>query len=599
MKRSLRTRLFTQQASMPVVGAIVDSGQLAQLAVAGGADFLMALPVAPFRQRGVSALGAFLPFVGANDATWRQVETQLAPWAHVCPLPLVAGVLAGDPQWPVDVVIERAKRWGVAGLTNYPTVTLTDGRLRQIFESQGTTLEAEAELLRAALTAGLAAVGFVGDDPEAAEHLAELPLDALVISAGLTTELTDVVDRRDRLERVVTAVHTVVNRARRVRRDLPCFLFGGPVTSAEDFEIVLRHAALDGIVGGSVFSRLPIEKAVTAAVRRFKSVRAARDETAFGALIGASRAMRQLYRLLERAAECDFTVCIEGESGTGKELAATQIHRLSRRQHGPLVTLNCGAIPESLLESELFGHERGAFTGAERRRLGKFELADGGTLFLDEVADLSPRAQVALLRAIQQREVTRVGADAPREVDCRIICATNQPLARLVQAGEFRADLYYRLNELTVRMPPLRERLDDLPLLIEPILASLRVQSRRPLSGISASFLEKLSRHSWPGNVRELQHVLYQAAFLEEDAVLSGAAFEPTAATAPLFSSEVAAASLSSGAASRRERALAAVRTAGGNKRRAAERLGVSRKTLYAWLAESPPAERPLGEGES
>ena len=584
MKRSPRTRLFSQQGSMPVVGAIVDSGQLAQLAAAGGADFLMALPVAPFRQRGVSALGAFLPLGSANAATWRQVESQLAPQADSNSIPLVAGVLAGDPEWPADRVIARARQNGVAGLTNYPTVTLTDGSLRAIYESQGTTIEAEVGMLRAGLEAGLNVLGFVGDDLAAAEQLAELPLDALVISAGLTTELTDVVDRRDRLERVVTAVHAVASRARRVRAGLPCFLFGGPVTSAEDFEIVLLHAALDGIVGVSVFSRLPVEKAVTAAVRRFKGVRAARDETAFGSLIGASRAMRQLYRLMERAAECDFTVCIEGESGTGKELVATQIHRLSRRQHGPLVTLNCGAIPESLLESELFGHERGAFTGAERRRLGKFELADGGTLFLDEVADLSARAQVALLRAIQQREVTRVGADAPREVDCRIICATNQPLARLVEAGEFRADLYYRLNELTVRVPPLRERLDDLSLLIEPILASLRVQSRRPLTGISAGFLEKLRRHAWAGNVRELQHVLYQAAFLEEEAVLTGEAFVP--AQTPMRIASFAREPL---VATRRERALEAVRAAAGNKRRAAERLGISRKTLYVWLAELPP----------
>jgi DNA-binding NtrC family response regulator/predicted TIM-barrel enzyme len=586
-------RLFTNSRKGPVIGAIVDTGQLAKMASAGGADFLMALHVAPFRQRGASALGAFLPFGNANQSTERLVAEHLANLS----VPLVAGLVAEDPTADLGERFLRFLDLGVAGVTNYPTVTLTDGSLRTIYEENGVTVEAECQLLRAALDAGLSAIGFVGGDAREAARFAELPLDCLVISAGLTREISDAVDRRDRLEQSATLIRQVVASVKRVRPGLPCLLFGGPVTSAEDFELFLRQVEIDGLVGGSIFSRIPVEKAVTSAVRRFKGARVTRDESAFGALIGASPAMLALYRLIERAADCDFNVCLEGESGTGKELVATQLHRLSRRQNGPLVTLNCGAIPEALLESELFGHERGAFTGAERRRLGKFELADGGTLFLDEVADLSPRAQVALLRAIQQREITRVGGDVPREVDCRIVCATNQPLAQLVRDGVFRADLFYRLNELTIHIPPLRERTADIPLLVEPILASLRAQRSHSSWEVAPEFLDKLSRHAWPGNVRELQHVLYQAAFLEEGPLLLGSHFEPQAAAAaenqPSASRSVDASTAAESldgppelwaATQRKQRAMAALRNASGNKSRAAEQLGISRKTLYAWL---------------
>ena len=244
-------------------------------------------------------------------------------------------------------------------------------------------------------------------------------------------------------------------------------------------------------------------------------------------MLGRSPRMQELFGLIRRVAPFDVNVCIEGESGSGKELVAVHLHKLNRRANQPFVTLNCGAIPDTLLESELFGHEKGAFTGADRRRLGKFELAQGGTLFLDEIADLSPHGQVALLRAIQQREITRVGGDRPIPIDVRIVAASNQSLLRLSDQGRFRPDLYHRLNNVTLHVPPLRDRLGDLPVLIEDILARQQVQLGRRISGVSPRFLAKLNRHAWPGNVRELQHVLAQAALLEENLVLEGLHFQP------------------------------------------------------------------------
>lgn len=574
----------------PRIGVVADSGQLGRLAADNGADFLISLSAAEFRQQGVSTLSAFLPYRNSNDSATRLAIDHLLA---VGGCPVFVGLMPRDPTCDLADRLKLLRSRGVTGIVNYPSVTLIDGNLRSIYEEAGCTIEAELELLAEARDCGLQTFGFVAADPAVAQRFAATPLDGLIVSLGVTRELEDIVERRDRVDRAIRQLNEVATAIHRVCADLPCLAFGGPITTADDLEVLLRQEEYDGFVGGSVFSRLPVEKGVGAAVRRFKSVRTTRhgeSPAGLGPLIGASPAMRSLYQLIERAALYDLNVCIEGESGTGKELVATEIHRLSRRQHGPLVTLNCGAIPDSLLESELFGHEKGAFTGAERRRLGKFELADGGILFLDEVGDLSPRGQVALLRAIQQREVTRVGGETPIEVDCRIVCATNQPLEALVAAGRFRQDLFYRLNHLTLAVPALRDRTDDIPLLVEPILAALRIGMHREVTGLTPAFLDKLQRHSWPGNVRELQHVIHQATFLEDGPTLSGRSFRPIPfdPSSPTGLVGAGAAASPSGRISARpsrlERARRALDAADGNKSRAAATLGISRKTLYQWL---------------
>jgi DNA-binding NtrC family response regulator/predicted TIM-barrel enzyme len=573
--------------SSPILGVVADSGQIARLAVEAGVDFLMALSAGVYRSHGVSALAACLPFRNSNDLTELLVRETVLPAAGATPV--VAGLIASDPTCPVGERLARLGAWGVGGVVNYPSLSLLDGSLRDIFEEQGCTIEGEVALLADARRLGLKSLGFVGDDPATARRFAESGVDGLILTPGLTRLLPDIHERRDRLQQAIRRLNAALEAVRRVRPGLPCLVYGGPITQPEDLEQVYRQTTFDGFVGGSVFGRYPIESGVAAALRRFKGVVPHPDgerSIGLGPMIGATEAMRDLFRLVRRASACDLNVCIEGESGVGKELVATHIHSLSNRSHGALVTLNCGAIPDSLLESELFGHERGAFTGADHRRLGKFELADNGTLFLDEVADLTPRGQVALLRALQQREITRVGGNTSIAVNVRILAASNQPLSMLVEQGRFRADLYYRLNNLTLVVPPLRDRPDDIPLLVEPILAALRAQMGRELSGLAPEFSEKLRRHGWPGNLRELQHVLAQSALLEDGPILRGWQFVPRESlnsTPPTLSGRIVA--------DAREERLARLRqalvTAGGNKSRAASILGISRKTLYAWLENS------------
>ncbi len=228
-------------------------------------------------------------------------------------------------------------------------------------------------------------------------------------------------------------------------------------------------------------------------------------------LVGNSPPMQELYKSIGRIAPQDVTVLILGESGTGKEMVARAIYQHSRRSRAPLLAINCAAIPEPLLESELFGHERGAFTGADRRRIGKFEQADGGTIFMDEVGDMAPATQAKLLRLLQEGEFERVGGNTTIHTNIRLIAATNQDLESLAAAGRFRQDLFYRLNVVTIRIPPLRERIEDIPLIVNYFLGRMNREFDRHVHSVSPEAMQLLKQHNWPGNVRELQSVTKHA----------------------------------------------------------------------------------------
>jgi len=247
----------------------------------------------------------------------------------------------------------------------------------------------------------------------------------------------------------------------------------------------------------------PVE--LSGAVKRVLERRALQRETG---LIGESGALREVLVKIEQMAPVSSTVLIEGESGTGKELVARALHRLSPRRNKPFIAVNVGALPETLLESELFGHEKGAFTGAAERRIGRFELADTGTLFLDEIGEIPPSTQVKLLRALEEREFLRLGGTQPIRVNVRVLAATNKPLRQHVEEGSFRTDLFYRLNVLSIHLPPLRERPEDVPHLVRQFISDYSREHDRPFHGISAEAMRMLMEYSWPGNVRELRNLV-------------------------------------------------------------------------------------------
>jgi DNA-binding NtrC family response regulator len=318
----------------------------------------------------------------------------------------------------------------------------------------------------------------------------------------------------------------------------------------------------------------------------------ARIERDFGLgnLVGRGSGMRRVFETIRKVAETDLTVLIRGESGTGKELVAQALHEASARKAGPFVAVNCAAISRELVESELFGHEKGAFTGAEARRAGRFEAAHGGTIFLDEIGDMAPDTQAKVLRVLQERRFERVGGGQPIEVDVRIVAATHRDLEKDVKADRFREDLYYRLKVVELQLPPLRERPEDLPTLAERFLAEVAGRLGRPQKRLSAEALGALVRHGWPGNVRELRNVIEQAAVLsagEEIEVaelgLSGPASEAGAGAAALPFPDAKRAAVER---FEREFLLRALREHDGNISRTAEAIGMVRQSLQLKIRE-------------
>jgi DNA-binding NtrC family response regulator len=327
------------------------------------------------------------------------------------------------------------------------------------------------------------------------------------------------------------------------------------------------------------------------------------DAGELGQLIGQSLAMRRVMAAIDQVSPSSASIVIVGESGTGKELAARTIHELSPRASGPYIAINCAALPETLMESELFGHERGAFTGADRRREGCFELATGGTLLLDEIGEMKPELQAKLLRVLEERKVRRLGGSAEIPVDVRVLAATNRNLEGQLRDGKFREDLYYRLNVFTIQLPTLRERSEDVPILIEHFLQQLAPAAGKSVMGMEAECLELLKAQRWPGNVRQLRNVIERALIVTRGPMISTADLpeeitfdmpesvkpSPPAGFKPDNGHGHPALDVHVGmslSAVKRELLLQTLKFTGGNKAKAAEILGVSLKTLYNHLKE-------------
>lgn len=302
-------------------------------------------------------------------------------------------------------------------------------------------------------------------------------------------------------------------------------------------------------------------------------------------LVGDSPPMQRVYALMGQAAESDITVLIRGESGTGKELVAKSFHFNSPRKDGPFLAINCAAIPETLMESELFGHERGAFTGATRQRIGAFERAKGGTILLDEIGDMRPALQAKLLRVLQEREIQRVGGGVTIPIDVRVIVATNKDLEAAVAAGEFREDLFYRIAAFPIVTPPLRQHRTDIPLLANHFLKRHAEGSGRSISGISTAALRLLLQYDWPGNVRELDNAIERAVLLEETDVLQAGSLPPQLlATHAVADGRSTPASVLPLASVERQALIHAVEASGHNITEAARNLGINRVTLHRKL---------------
>ncbi len=380
----------------------------------------------------------------------------------------------------------------------------------------------------------------------------------------------------------------LLDSARKTMQDMPIVLltaFGSVDTAIQAmkqgaFDYIAKPVNLDELV---LTMRRAVEHRRLIVDNRTLQ-RAFSERPRAASLIGQSRKMVEVFKLVGKVSHGRTAVLIQGESGTGKELIARAIHDNSPRATHRFVAINCSAIPDSLLESELFGHTKGAFTGAQTTRRGLLEEASGGTFFLDEVGDLTPAGQAKLLRVLQEGEIRRIGSNESLRVDLRIISASRRNLADLVAVGRFREDLLYRLNTVTILLPPLRERLEDIPLLGEFFLTRYGDQKEVPITSFSSTAMSALAEYSWPGNVRELEHVIERAVALATHAILSIDDLPPEVVQKNGGKSDHSEMLPGTLKALQKEQVLKMLESTHGNKERAARLLGISRRTLYRLL---------------
>jgi DNA-binding NtrC family response regulator len=434
----------------------------------------------------------------------------------------------------------------------------------------------------------------VDDEPDMAENLA-LVLKSAGHDPIIETDSRTVPDmvERERPDLVITDLRMpgldglgLIERVRAMHADIPVVVLTAYATidSAVD---AMKKGATDYVTKPFVPEELlfRIERALAwmqlAEQNRYLRERI-EERSEYRDVVGRSPALGDVLRIVDRVAPTDARVLLVGESGTGKELIARTIHRRSPRRDAPFFAVNCGALTESLLESELFGHERGAFTGAIGMKKGIFEVADGGTLFLDEITETSPAFQTKLLRVLQEGELMRVGGTRALKVDVRLISASNRDLRKAIHENRFREDLFYRLSVVRIDLPPLRERVEDIPLLAAHFLGRYAAQIKKRVRGIHPDAMDRLVRYAWPGNIRELENVIERAIIMAEDGEeifaedLPGDLDEPRVPdTTPL--AEVATAE--------RDVILRTLRECGGNRSLAAKKLGIGRRTLYDKLA--------------
>jgi two-component system response regulator HydG len=340
----------------------------------------------------------------------------------------------------------------------------------------------------------------------------------------------------------------------------------------------------DGRVIGGVETLTDLTEVVTKERVISRLRRELSGEDGFHGILGRSAVMSQVFDLISSAAQSEAPVIIYGESGTGKELVASAIHKLGIRKKGPFIKVNCAALSESLLESELFGHVKGAYTGADRTRVGRFEAANGGDIFLDEIGDLPLSTQVKLLRVLQEKEIEKVGDHRPISIDVRVLAATNKDLNRLMEEGHFRVDLYYRIGVIPIFLPPLQERREDIPLLVETFIKRIRLKTDKPITGMSNEALDLLFHYDWPGNVRELINVIEYSFVLCHEGEIMPIHLPARVTGKQLRVAPKGRAGKRQSDDEERKRIVDALQATGGNQSKAAEILGVSRVTLWKRL---------------
>ncbi|MFW5970451.1 MAG: phosphoenolpyruvate hydrolase family protein, partial [Halofilum sp. (in: g-proteobacteria)] len=568
----------------------------ARAAAHGGADILLTLHAGRVRVMGAPSIACMLPVAENNRSVLDFARAEILGRVE---LPVFFGACVFDPRVALDDLVADVVAAGFHGICNFPTAVHFDGPMRQNLEYAGGGFQREVRLMQVARSAGLQTLGYVRRQDEAL-MMAEAGVDVVCINYGWNAGGMAGVPSRYTLDEAGEHARQVFAAVRRHNPRIQCTVEGGPITTPAEAQQVAEASGADGYIGGSTIDRIPLEAAVAETTSAYKSVAHLQQRIhhlksewlgeghEFG-LIGRSAAITSVIQMIRKVADSDLSVLITGENGTGKELVARAIHAASRRRDQRMVAVNCAAIPAELLESELFGHEAGAFTGAAKARVGRFEQASDTTLLLDEIGDLALPLQAKLLRVLEDGSFERLGTNTPRRTHARILCASNRPLRRMAAEGTFREDLLYRLNAVEITLPPLRERIEDLPLLVRYLLPRIAEEMNPRVRQMDASAYRALMRHSWPGNVRELRNVLERAVIMCDEDVVSADDLPPLAVEPPLAATPTGPSAASaddppareSTPRGEREWILAALQRNRYRRGETARELGLARKTLY------------------
>ena len=516
------------ESNKPIIGVAVGSGFSAKQAVEGGADFILVLNAGRFRNYGVSSICCMMPFANSNELVMKFGAEEIIP--RIRNKPIIFGACATDPTVDHGILLDRIKKQGFHGVNNFPTIGLIDGKYREALEENGLGYQREVDFMKRAREKGLFTIGFVFDEVQA-RQMAEADVDIICAHLSWTVGGENSVKQRTSLEEGLKIANKIFKSAKKILPNPINMVYGGPIKDPEQAAYYYKNSSAVGYIGGSSFERIPTEITIREITDNFKNFEKIIKENemlkkelikkkGFDEIVGQSRTMQEIYDIINKVANKNVNVLVKGESGTGKELIVRAIHYNSSRYKGPFIKVNCAALPDSILESELFGHEKGAFTGAVQRRLGRFELANNGTLFLDEIGEMPLKTQAKLLRVIQEQEFQRVGGTETIKIDTRIICATNVDIQKCIMQGTFREDLYYRINVVSIETPPLRTQKEDISLLVNHFLQKIDKELGKKIKRISPEAFDAMMEYDWPGNVRELKHVLERAAILTDGDII-------------------------------------------------------------------------------
>ncbi|MBN2300498.1 MAG: phosphoenolpyruvate hydrolase family protein [Acholeplasmataceae bacterium] len=582
----------SMKSKEPIIGVSIGNGRSAQQAAEGGADLLLALNAGRFRMSGIASTAAMLPFVNCNDMVYEFGHKEVLP--RVNGIPVLFGACAQDPTYTHEELIEQVIHAGFDGINNFPTVSLIDGQYREFIEENNEGFAQEVDLLKKAVEKGFFTIAFVVTLEEAIQ-MVEADVDVLCLHFGWTyinrpneSELKPYVDQ------LIVKANTVFEKILEIKPTIIPMIYGGSIIrNPEVMSRFYNETLTMGYIGGSVFEVTPVENSIKDATKRFKSINLISElekeneilkqhlmsKRGVKTVIGNSQIMKEMSDLITKVSNFDSNVLVNGENGSGKDLVVKAIHYNSNRAIHPIIKVNCAAIPKSLIESELFGHEKGAFIGADKQHIGRFESANHGTLFLDHITELDLNVQAKLLRVIQDKEFERVGGDETIHIDVRILSTSNKDIYKEIQEKKFREDLFYLLNVITVEMPPLRSHKQDIPLYVSTFMDSISEKHNKNMS-VSPRVMNAFMNYDWPGNVRELKNVLERGAILCDGDVID-IQLLPTTFYGIIPIDDTVNYIKNSSMIVEKELILNELIKANWNQTKVAEKLGMTRRTLY------------------